>query len=226
LLAGLRHYNQQYLDAAQFGDLGFTPAMRRVMQGGLIAKRKGNWLCIEYLWVSETTRGRGLGSELMQEAEQQAQALGCSHLLVDTFSFQALPFYQKLGYQLQMSLPDFPHAGMQRHCCRRRYNGPGIPGRSGTVPVVVPDGGWRLIRPTQSLPSFRPTRTGKRSAAGQDIRHGTSILAGWRLSPYPSWGSCGLLLIYPLARLKLPVLAASKSLRRSRKAGAARMDAG
>ncbi|MCK7431604.1 hypothetical protein, partial [Enterobacter chengduensis] len=35
-----------------------------------------------------------------------------------------------------------------------------------------------------------------------------------------------LSLIYPLARLKLPVLAASKSLRRSRKAGAARMDAG
>ncbi len=25
----------------------------------------------------------------MQEAEQQAQAQGCSHLLVDTFSFQA-----------------------------------------------------------------------------------------------------------------------------------------
>ena len=50
-----------------------------------------------------------------KEAEQQAQAQGCSHLLVDTFSFQALPFYQKLGYQLQMSLPDFPHAGMQRH---------------------------------------------------------------------------------------------------------------
>ena len=59
------------------------------MQGGLIAKRKGNWLCIEYLWVSEATRGRGLGSELMQEAEQQAQAQGCSHLLVDTFSFGA-----------------------------------------------------------------------------------------------------------------------------------------
>ncbi|WP_411815259.1 GNAT family N-acetyltransferase [Klebsiella aerogenes] len=86
-----------------------------VMRGGLIAKRKGNWLCIEYLWVSEATRGNGLGRELMQEAERQAQALGCSHLLVDTFSFQALPFYQKLGYQLQMSLPDFPHAGMQRH---------------------------------------------------------------------------------------------------------------
>ncbi|BDO20855.1 hypothetical protein KAM645c_39450 [Klebsiella quasipneumoniae subsp. quasipneumoniae] len=39
-------------------------------------------------------------------------------------------------------------------------------------------------------------------------------------------GSCDLSLIHPLVRLKLPVLAASKSLRRSRKAGAARMDAG
>ncbi|ORZ67502.1 LysR family transcriptional regulator [Klebsiella pneumoniae] len=45
-------------------------------------------------------------------------------------------------------------------------------------------------------------------------------------APYPARGSCDLSFIYPLARLKLPVLAASKSLRRSRKAGAARMDAG
>nr|VXZ85096.1 Uncharacterised protein [Klebsiella pneumoniae] len=45
-------------------------------------------------------------------------------------------------------------------------------------------------------------------------------------APYPARGPYGLSLIYPLARLKLPVLAASKSLRRSRKAGAARMDAG
>ncbi len=49
--------------------------------------------------------------------------------------------------------------------------------------------------------------------------------AGWRYA-YPAYGSCDLSLIYPLARLKLPVLTASKSLRRSRKAGAARMDAG
>ena len=65
--------------------------------------------------VSEASRGSGLGSELMHEAESQARERGCSHMLVDTFSFQALPFYQKLGYQLQMSLPDFPHVGMQRH---------------------------------------------------------------------------------------------------------------
>ncbi|MCJ7360882.1 hypothetical protein [Klebsiella quasipneumoniae] len=45
-------------------------------------------------------------------------------------------------------------------------------------------------------------------------------------APYPAWSSCDLSLIYSPLLLKLPVLAASKSLRRSRQAGAARMDAG
>ncbi|SSD52711.1 acetyltransferase [Klebsiella pneumoniae] len=47
LFAGLRQYNQQYLDAAQFGDLGiYSRDAQGVMQGGLIAKRKGNWLSV------------------------------------------------------------------------------------------------------------------------------------------------------------------------------------
>jgi len=116
LLKGLREYNLRFLDPAQFGGLGvYSRDNAGVMRGGLIAEHKGNWLCIKYLWVSETSRGSGLGSELMQEAENQAREYDCSHVLVDTFSFQALPFYQKLGYQLQMSLPDFPHVGMERH---------------------------------------------------------------------------------------------------------------
>lgn len=81
LLAGLREYNLRFLDLAQFGELGvYSRDEAGEMRGGLIAKRKGNWLCIEYLWVSEAS----CGSELMHEAENQA-------------------------------LPDFPHAGMQRH---------------------------------------------------------------------------------------------------------------
>ena len=40
LFAGLRQYNQQYLDAAQFGDLGiYSRDAQGVMQGGLIVDR-------------------------------------------------------------------------------------------------------------------------------------------------------------------------------------------
>ncbi|EIV7253346.1 hypothetical protein [Klebsiella variicola] len=63
----------------------------------------------------------------------------------------------------------------------------------------------------------------KRSAAGQDIRHGILDFAGWRRTPYPAYKPKSPL---ALGSLKLPVLAASTSLRRSRQAGAARMDAG
>ncbi|EYE84771.1 acetyltransferase, partial [Salmonella enterica subsp. enterica serovar Heidelberg str. 29169] len=85
------------------------------MVGGLIADRKGPWLCIDYLWVSESARNCGLGSKLMAMAEKEGLRKGCVHGLVDTFSFQALPFYEKQGYILQMSLPDFPKVGSQRH---------------------------------------------------------------------------------------------------------------
>ncbi|ASV22870.1 LysR family transcriptional regulator [Klebsiella quasivariicola] len=46
------------------------------------------------------------------------------------------------------------------------------------------------------------------------------------MTPYPAYDPGALSLSYSLFLLKLPVLAASTSLRRSRKAGAARMDAG
>ncbi len=60
MLAGLREYNLRYLDATQFADLGvYFRDEAGVMLGGLIAKRKANWLCIEYLWVSEASRGAG-----------------------------------------------------------------------------------------------------------------------------------------------------------------------
>jgi|GEM_PF-3274441 len=45
-------------------------------------------------------------------------------------------------------------------------------------------------------------------------------------TPYPGYGPSDLPFIYSPRWLKLLVLVASKSLRRSRKAGAARMDAG
>ena len=125
----------------------------RYVRGGLIAKRKGNWLCIEYLWVSETTRGRRLGNELMQEAEQQAQAQGCSHLLVDTFSFRRCRFIRNWAISCRCRCQTSRTQACSATICRRRCNDPGIPGRSGTVPVVVPDGG---IKALSGLRSERP----------------------------------------------------------------------
>lgn len=121
LLAGLGGYNRQFIRTENWGPLSVMHRdTQGTLRGGLIASCKGNWLCIDFLWVDETLRGSGLGSELLSAAEQAAVADGCLCALVDTFSFQALPFYQKQGYQQQMSLPDFPQTGMQRHYLTKR----------------------------------------------------------------------------------------------------------
>src|SRR5215471_1971064 len=63
---------------------------------GLAGDTYCGWLFVKYLWVSDGLRGRGVGRELMARAEALALARGCHSAWLDTFSFQARGFYQKL----------------------------------------------------------------------------------------------------------------------------------
>jgi hypothetical protein len=53
-------------------------------------------------------------------SREDRKGRGYRHALVVTFSFQVLAFYVKLGYQLQMSLADFPEEGVQWHYLTRQ----------------------------------------------------------------------------------------------------------
>jgi len=58
--------------------------------------------------VEDAARGQGLGRRLIGLAEDEARRRGCRHAYLDTTSFQARPFYEKLGYRLWGQLEDFP----------------------------------------------------------------------------------------------------------------------
>jgi GNAT superfamily N-acetyltransferase len=87
--------------------------------GGLIGFTYWNWLFVKQLWVSEAFRSQGHGSELMLAAEREAAGRGCGHAHLDTFDFQALPFYRKLGYVVFGELEDFP-PGHTRYFLQKR----------------------------------------------------------------------------------------------------------
>lgn len=77
----------------------FARAPDGVMVGGLTAKTYWNYLDIAFLWVHEAHRGTGIGRSLVMAAETEAAKRGCRYSLLDTFSFQARPFYERLGYR-------------------------------------------------------------------------------------------------------------------------------
>lgn len=67
--------------------------------GGLIGRTLFRWLIVELLFVPAEYRGRGLGADIMARAEAIARERGCLGIWLDTFSFQAPGFYEKLGFE-------------------------------------------------------------------------------------------------------------------------------
>ena len=86
--------------------------------GGLRAVSYWGSFYITDVVAPETARGQGLGSELMRQAEQEARARGCHHMWLDTFDFQARPFYERLGFEIFGRLdgpaPFFPRYFMKK----------------------------------------------------------------------------------------------------------------
>ena len=86
--------------------------------GGLRGACYWNTLHIELLWLSERARGTGAGTQVIAAAEQFARDNGCGLALVETTSWQARPFYEKLGYRLMATLEGRP-IGHATHYLRK-----------------------------------------------------------------------------------------------------------
>lgn len=99
------------------------------VEGGLWGCTACRWLHVEMLIVPESRRGQGLGTALMAAAEAEARRRGCIGGHVDALSFQAEPFYRRLGYSVFGVLEDFP-PGHRRIFFRKRFDLP-PPGAGG-----------------------------------------------------------------------------------------------
>ncbi len=118
--AGLRRHNQPFGGSEKTREL--TACVRdengRVI-AGLYGHSDWGWLFIKWLWVDENHRKHGWGRKLMTAAEVEAVKRGCTGVWLDTFSFQARGFYEKLGYVLFGKLDDYP-AGQNRVFLEKR----------------------------------------------------------------------------------------------------------
>ena len=66
--------------------------------GGVIGRLAGDSVYMEVVWNDDGVRGTGMGREMMLLVEAEAKRLGAREAWLYTMSFQAKPFYEKLGY--------------------------------------------------------------------------------------------------------------------------------
>jgi len=112
ILDGLISFNSKQT-AGQFGPprtiaLALKDPGTGKSVGGLTGRIGYSRMFVELLFVPEQLRGTGLGRQLMERAEDVAREHGCTGIWLDTFTFQAPGFYQKLGYSVFGEISDYP----------------------------------------------------------------------------------------------------------------------
>jgi ribosomal protein S18 acetylase RimI-like enzyme len=60
-------------------------------------------LYVDLLWLQDSFRRLGLGTKLMREAEKIGKERNCTFATVNTMDWEALPFYEKLGYVVEFT---------------------------------------------------------------------------------------------------------------------------
>ncbi|HSX12939.1 MAG TPA: GNAT family N-acetyltransferase [Chlamydiales bacterium] len=102
IIEGLRDFNNPYFGNQKSIHFAvYLKNEKNEVVGGVLAwMRPGiKLLYIDSIWISDPMRKKGYGKKLMLAAEAEGKKNGCTHSQVDTLSFQAEPFYQKLGYK-------------------------------------------------------------------------------------------------------------------------------
>ncbi len=89
------------------------------VEGGLWGWSEQGRLFVQLLFLPEYRRRSGLGSELMARAEAVARRRRCRVIWLDTFSFQARPFYERLGFSCFGTLEEYPPGGARYFLAKR-----------------------------------------------------------------------------------------------------------
>ena len=100
LLDGMKAFN---LRAVGVGDAQrFNVALRDQsgkITGGVAATLSADSLYLDIVWTDDSLRGLGHGRTMMEMIEAEGRKRGAYDAWLYTMSWQARPFYEKLGYR-------------------------------------------------------------------------------------------------------------------------------
>lgn len=93
----------------RFDPMAFIATYDGVFAGAVVAELFWGALHIMHVYVEEHFRGQKIATQLIEEALIYGRENKCSFAFLETMSFQALGFYQKMGFQLEFTRSGFKH---------------------------------------------------------------------------------------------------------------------
>ncbi|MGC1549602.1 MAG: GNAT family N-acetyltransferase [Rhodanobacter sp.] len=99
---GLDHFNIEasgIADRRPLAVLVEDPDTHEVL-GGVTGRTSLGLLFLDVFFLPEALRGSGLGSRILQMAEDEGRRRGCRSAVLYTISFQAPEFYKRHGWQV------------------------------------------------------------------------------------------------------------------------------
>jgi GNAT superfamily N-acetyltransferase len=114
---GLFEFNVKALGAFERRPLGVfvrDEATNRIV-GGLAGATSLGVLFVDWFYLPESLRGSGLGSGILQQAEEEAVRRGCRTGVLFTLSVQAPGFYVKQGWTQFGDIPSIPDGLSRRY---------------------------------------------------------------------------------------------------------------
>ena len=114
VLGGLGRYNDEKMGKQKYKRFAISLREDNEIVGGIIGELWTAVLFIQYFWMEQKFRKKGLGGKLIKAIEDEARRFGAVRAYVDTMSFQAPGFYRANGYEEFGSIEGYP-GGVTRH---------------------------------------------------------------------------------------------------------------
>ena len=119
---GLREHSLPFTARPGFQPIAvFARDAAGALVGGVQGQVNWTWLHVALFWIAEAHRHGGLGSRLLGEIERAGIERGCRWAHLDTFSYQARPFYERHGYEVFATLDEYPE-GHRRFYLKKRLS--------------------------------------------------------------------------------------------------------
>lgn len=102
----------------KFDPVAFIADDQECFAGAIVVELFWGALHVKYIYVDDGYRGKRVGAQLMEYALKYGRDKECPFAFVETMSFQALDFYQKMGFELEFTRSGYKH-GTSFHYLRK-----------------------------------------------------------------------------------------------------------